>query len=202
MEQSSDTARVVVPEKRQVSGMAVAICALSVFLVGLVCLYIYFLRLSADGQQRLASPSPAVNPQSSKEGKPIRPGARGLAQEDDYLIRATIEKLTGNSMELLMELGGVKRLTIPLTKDAFYGCQVRYIIDQKGRRVDRAEIWIDTSSLKASTAAIPPPGSKTLEWFTSTAKINDLVEVINVPVEGGGVKLYSVRIFRDNCQSL
>lgn len=200
MENSSDKTRVIVPEEKKFPVMAALISVLIVLLIGLSAAYAYTLRLTRDKQTAVSSQAqPIADQQGSPTGIPIKPGANGLAQETHLLMRGTVEKKTATSLDLLFEVGGITRHTITLTKDAYYGCQERYITDQKGRKVDRAGIWIDTSTMKADAAMLPPPGAKTLEWFNENVRVNDLVEVKNIPAGTDNVKLYSVYIFREGC---
>ena len=146
--------------------------------------------------QRDFSSSVDSRPNDKYKGKQIN-------QENDWYIRGRFTKIKESTLYIDTNIDA--RLTksekiVNLSGNTTFQCVERYVTGPQGQKIDRADIFIDTSKL--SPDQTPPPKSpdaKDLQWFKKQAESGDMIEVFLYTNSQGLREPFLVLLTRENC---
>lgn len=117
--------------------------------------------------------------------------------EDERLLRGRFDKFENG--KLYLWIGS----QAPVVKDYYevvtdaktvYNCIPRYTVVE-GQKIDNLEMYLDTSRLNTDIV----PEGKTKEWFLSTVKRGEAVEVRSVSDGNGNLKPGVIYVYKENC---
>lgn len=143
-------------------------------------------------------PPPAIT-----EKTPDLYQAREITIKRDEFLRGRYVEVDGNVLYLeISRYGDPTQIEeIQLSEDTRYDCIGRYLTNSKGERIDRLDMFLDTSRLETNEENLPPPVGKSLDWFVNNVQKGEAVEVYFVLSSEEIRKPHTIHYVGETCPS-
>lgn len=163
---------------------------LTVLLLGGLAVYLGLLLI-----QKSKTPPPIT------EKTPDLYQAREITIKEPAFIRGRFDRVEGDRVYLeISKYGSPTEIEeVQLSQETAYGCTGRYKPGPDGEKIDRFDLFLDTSRIITSEEDAPQPLGKNLEWFLDNVKRGEAVEAYFVFGQDGSRKTHSIYFIKDSC---